>query len=104
MRGLSETLGGVPLDSDLPKNGHSLCREDWAMRIDTDMTWAIPIFVLFAIAFLVLNIQAIVTIYCIRKREKGLRAGNWLEFLAGYDAEQRKSDAAASSLEGKNTG
>lgn len=60
----------------------------WINR-ESDMTWAIPIFMLFALAFLFLDLQALVCIYCIKKRARGDRAASWLEFIAGYDKEQR---------------
>jgi hypothetical protein len=56
-----------------------------------DMTWALPIFVLFAIGICLIVAQGIITIYCITKREHGKRASKLLEFWAGYDKEQRES-------------
>lgn len=57
--------------------------------IKTDSTWALPIFILFAVAWLLIDLQIVITLYCVGKREKGNRASNWLEIIAGYDKEQR---------------
>lgn len=60
------------------------------MREQPDMTWALPIFIIFAIGMLYLLIEVSILEHCVRKRFLGQRAANWLEFLAGYDKEQRK--------------
>ena len=60
------------------------------MKVQPDMTWALPIFIIFALAAAYFLFDLIILEYCVRQRFTGKRAPNWIEFLAGYDKEQRK--------------